>query len=103
MHILTLCTACLELVPCYAMTNKMSDDEYAAFIDPDNVTAQILLVHFFMLDYIIEEYALGTMAKPYAFRKEVTMSWVEKTAKRLPASFRRYIVWPVGMVTASRL
>lgn len=89
--------ACLEIVPCYAMTNKMTAGEFVTFTDPQNYTAQVLLAHFFMLDYVLEMHTLGPTDKPFAFRKQVTRSWVVKAAERLPAAYQKYMLWPLGL------
>ncbi|KAK1766589.1 c6 transcription factor [Phialemonium atrogriseum] len=89
--------ACLEIVPCYAMTNKMTAEEFSAFTDPQNYIAQILLAHFFMLDYILEMYAFGSDAKPFAFQKQVTQAWVIRAAEKLPISYQKYMIWPLGL------
>lgn len=90
-------SACLEIVPCYAMTNKMTAEEFSAFTDPQNYIAQILLAHFFMLDYILEMYAFGSDAKPFAFQKRVTQAWVIRAAEKLPISYQKYMIWPLGL------
>ncbi|KAF4445649.1 Protein RTM1 [Fusarium austroafricanum] len=40
--------ALLEMVFCYALTNKMTDEDYTSFTDPSNYRAQILLAHFLL-------------------------------------------------------
>jgi len=80
------------------MTNKMTDEDFAEFTDPQNHTAQILLAHFFMLDYILEANAIGPAATPFAFQKQITLAWVEKAAAKLPPRHKQCMIWPVGMV-----
>ena len=75
----------------------MDADEYAAFTDPANHTAQLLLAHVFLLDYILGDYIfrhehpLGKVA-----RKKVILSWVTAIANKLPLDYQHYIAWPLS-------
>jgi hypothetical protein len=91
-----LFTACLELVPLYAVTNDMNAVEFANFTKPTNFTAQILLAHFWMLTHVLQRHSLGA-ARAYAVRDEVLFQWVQTAAQRLPESYKRYVLWPLGM------
>lgn len=93
--------ACLELVPLYAATNDMDTSEFAHFTRPTNLTAQILLAHFWMLTHVLQRHALGP-ARAYAVRDDILFQWVETAAQRLPESHRRYVLWPLGMARSDR-
>ncbi|KAK0612119.1 hypothetical protein B0T14DRAFT_341289 [Immersiella caudata] len=86
--------ACLELVPLYAMTNEMDVHEFAHFTDDNNLAAQILLVHFWMLTWVLD--SLGP-AHGFAMQERTVLRWVERTAQRLPQSHRHFVLWPLGM------
>jgi hypothetical protein len=94
---LTIPQACLKLVPLYAMTNDMDGDQFASFTKPNNFVAQILLAHFWMLTYLLEERVLGP-SRPFALRREVLLHWVGKALQGLPQSHKQYALWPLGMV-----
>lgn len=79
------------------MTNKMTAEEFSSFTDPQNHAAQVLLAHFFMLDYVLEMHAFGSTARPFAFQKQVTQSWVVKAAEKLPAGYQKFMLWPLGL------
>ncbi|KAK0648567.1 hypothetical protein B0T16DRAFT_326644 [Cercophora newfieldiana] len=87
--------ACLELVPLYAMTNEMDADEFAYFTEESNLTAQILLAHFWMMSWILD--SLGP-SRGFAMREDTVLRWVERAAQRLPESHKRYVLWPLGIV-----
>lgn len=96
-QLLICLTACLELVPFYAVTNEMEPDEFADFTKPTNFTAQILLVHFWMLTLVLQRHVLGP-ARAFGVRDEVVLQWVQRAAQQLPKSHKRFVLWPLGMV-----
>jgi hypothetical protein len=81
----------------YVKPSHMRPDEYAAFTDPANHTAQLLLAHTFLLDYILGDYIfrheqqLGKVA-----RKRVILSWISSIAEKLPPDYRSYMAWPLS-------
>ncbi|KAG4262956.1 hypothetical protein FPRO06_13229 [Fusarium proliferatum] len=87
--------ALLEMVFCYAVTNKMTDEDYVSFTDPSNYGAQILLAHFLILNHMLEECFLGTMSRRFSFSTQITRSWILNIGKRLPDELQRYIMWPL--------
>ncbi|RKK09481.1 hypothetical protein BFJ65_g15934 [Fusarium oxysporum f. sp. cepae] len=88
--------ALLEMVFCYALTNKMTDEDYASFTDPSNYGAQILLAHFLVLNHMLEECFLGTRSRRFSFFKNITQSWILNIGRRLPDGLQRYMMWPLG-------
>ncbi|RFU77651.1 c6 transcription factor [Trichoderma arundinaceum] len=93
--------AFLEIVPCYALTNKMTEEEFKAFAEPSNGCARVLLSHFLMLNYALEQHFLSPTLKHFAFCKEISTAWVIIVAERLPSGFQQHMMWPLGMATGS--
>ncbi|POR35145.1 Uncharacterized protein TPAR_04676 [Tolypocladium paradoxum] len=89
--------AFLDLVPCYALTNKMTEDEFRGFIDPANYTARVLLAHFLVLDYVLHAHFSGSTDKHFAFCKQITRAWVLRIGASLPARFQMFMMWPLGL------
>lgn len=85
------------MVPCYALTNKMTDDEYTGFTDASNHVAQVLLAHFLMLDHVLETCFSETTTRHFAFSKGITQAWINNIASALPKSFQKYVMWPLGL------
>ncbi|KAI8716900.1 Zn(2)-C6 fungal-type domain-containing protein [Fusarium sp. LHS14.1] len=94
--------AFLEMVPCYALTNKMTEDEYAGFTDPSNHVAQVLLAHFLMLDHVLETCFSEATTRHFAFSKGITKAWINNIASALPKSFLKYMMWPLGLAKSFR-
>jgi len=76
------------------MTNEMDPDEFSHFTNDRNLTAQILLAHFWMLSWLLD--SVGPV-RGFAMREETLLRWVERAALQLPASHRKYVLWPLGM------
>ncbi|KAL7905191.1 hypothetical protein GGI35DRAFT_461112 [Trichoderma velutinum] len=93
--------AFLEIVPCYALTNKMTEEEFKAFTEPSNGCARVLLSHFLMLNYTLEQHFLSPKPKHFAFCKEISTAWVVRVAAGLPFRFQQHMMWPLGMATGS--
>ncbi len=89
-------------MPLYAITNDMDADEFSAFTKATNYTAQILLAHFWMFNYVLEQHVLGS-ARPYALRRDIVLHWVERAAQRLPDSHKQYALWPLGMARCTNI
>ncbi|KAI1463052.1 uncharacterized protein F4812DRAFT_453763 [Daldinia caldariorum] len=89
--------ACLKLVPCIAMTNKLDDKEFENFIDSRNHTAQAVLAHFFMLLCLLDTAAFGARAQTFAFPRPVLLSWIKNVAKKVPSKYRHCMIWPAQM------
>ena len=75
------------------MTNDLSNEDFMVFSAPDNWVAQLLLLHFFMLEYVLGETILGPRVRAYNVRKIVTFKWLERLAEKLPTGYKKYIQW----------
>ncbi|KAL6890072.1 hypothetical protein GGI43DRAFT_430770 [Trichoderma evansii] len=93
--------AFLEVVPCYALTNKMTEEEFKAFTESSNSCARILLSHFLMLNYALEQHFFCPTSKHFGFCKEISTTWVVNVAASLPSKFQQHIMWPLGVATGS--
>lgn len=100
MVLLIFCLAFLSLARSFAVTNKLTDEEFAAFTAPNNHVAQILLAHFLILDHMVQKWACGSKCLPYLFKKDISLQWVDNVAVKLPAGYKKYMVWPMGTAVA---
>ncbi len=74
----------------------MTAKEFADFTRPTNFTAQILLLHFWMLTLVLQRHSLG-LAREHVVRDDILFQWVETAAQKLPKTHKRYVLWPLGM------
>ncbi|KAB5583113.1 hypothetical protein GE09DRAFT_290824 [Coniochaeta sp. 2T2.1] len=84
-----------EVTQVYALLGEASHEDFFAFVEPENWTAQILLVYFFLVEYTVAYHAMGFIRSSFAYRTATTMLWVDNLAAKLPREYRRYIEWPV--------
>jgi hypothetical protein len=75
----------------------MDADEFAHFTEENNVVAQILLAHFWMLTWVLN--SLGP-ARGFAMQEGTVLRWVERIARQLPQSHRHFVLWPLGIAEA---
>ena len=83
------------------MSFWLTNDEYAAFLAPDNYVAQLLVAHMMLLDYVLGPSCLSRENEPLSDgRKHVVISWVRKLAEKLPGEYAELIRWPLEFCDA---
>ncbi|KAK4643635.1 hypothetical protein QC761_406450 [Podospora bellae-mahoneyi] len=84
----------------YSLFNHSSNEEFAPFIDPNNHPAQLLFIHFVLIEFAIGHIALTTCNKGgrFAYRKRTCIAWMEKLAAGLPVEYEKYAEWPMNYV-----
>ncbi|KAK0739101.1 hypothetical protein B0T21DRAFT_285736 [Apiosordaria backusii] len=92
--------AFLQFAALYSLFNHASNEEFAPFIDPNNHPAQLLFIHFVLIEFAIGNIALsiGNKGARFAYRKMTCIAWMEKLADGLPAEYERYAGWPMNYV-----
>lgn len=79
------------------LPSTMNNDEFSAFANNENWTSQLLLVHMFILDFMLGDFVLhGSQRHSRAMRKKILITWIEKLGERLPTGYYDdYIRWPL--------
>ncbi|KAL7815179.1 hypothetical protein V8C26DRAFT_131513 [Trichoderma gracile] len=93
-------TSCLaawrEFVTLFVMPTTFSNQDFMAFVDSENYTGHLLIIHMFLLDYVLGNACLSKSEEPeYPGRKFVIINWTKDLAQRLPPSYRKYTEWPL--------
>ncbi|KAL7952057.1 hypothetical protein V8C42DRAFT_306032 [Trichoderma barbatum] len=93
-------TSCLEawreFVIVFMMPTTFNNQDYMEFVDYENYTGHLLLIHMFLLDYVLGNACLSKSDEPeYPGRKAVIINWTKDLAQRLPPSYQEYTVWPL--------
>ncbi|KAK4220025.1 hypothetical protein QBC37DRAFT_436347 [Rhypophila decipiens] len=78
----------------YDIISESSNDEFASFTEPTNYAAQLLLIHFILIEYLIGEAALGDVGVRFGFRRRVCIKWLNNLADSLPPEYQPYLKWP---------
>ena len=99
---LTLSAAFAQFSEHYDLLNRTSHEDFAPFADPNNFPTQLLLIHFFVIEYAIGEVALGPLGWRFGFRKRTPMAWISRLEKHLPERYRPHLAWPLKYLDALR-
>ncbi len=58
--------------------------------------AQLLLIHFFLVEYVVGSRTLGPMLeKTIPFRKQLAVSWLRRVWANLSPRYKPYMSWPM--------
>ena len=73
------------------MPTTFANEVFTTFISTDNFVAQLLLVHMFLVDYIIARFGFTLDQAPKGGgRKNVIISWIRNVAHVLPEDLKPY-------------
>jgi hypothetical protein len=85
----------ITFVQLYNTPSRWTHDEFQAFIDPQNISAQILLAHFIAIQAILtpvlymERHGFQGVDAPTC-----VLSWIEGIYKGVPGHLRGLVEWP---------
>jgi hypothetical protein len=80
------------------LINHSTNEEFAPFIDPTYYPAQLLLIHFVLVEFAIGYIALGDVGRRFAYREKSCISWMNQLAAALPDGYKKYAEWPMNYV-----
>lgn len=78
----------------YDIISESSNDEFTSFTDPTNYPAQLLLIHFMLIEFAIGALALGDVGERFGFRRRACIAWLNHLAASLPDEYESYLDWP---------
>lgn len=70
-----------------------AQEDFQAFIDPENYVAQLLIIHMFLLDYVLGPFCVSSSERKVSARKTVIISWARDLLRRLPPEYQTYGTW----------
>nr|UWK20053.1 hypothetical protein TALBO_g2 [Trichoderma albolutescens] len=93
-------TSCLEawreFVTLFVMPTTFNNQDFNLFVNNENYPGQLLIIHMFLLDYILGNACLSKSDEPeFAGRKSVVIIWTKDLAQKLPPSLQQYTEWPL--------
>ena len=77
------------------MLTGASNAEFIPLTDPTNYPAQILLIHFILIEFAIGELALGPSGARFSFRRRASLAWLNGLLEVLPEKYQLYVQWPL--------
>ncbi|KAF4468902.1 C6 transcription factor [Fusarium albosuccineum] len=83
-----------EFVDLFLMPSYLNIEDFQSFIDPSNHVGQLLIIHFFLLDYVLGRSVLSLSDEPKCpGRKNMIVYWTEDVVSRLPEDLKEYGAW----------
>ncbi|KAM3510761.1 hypothetical protein MY11210_005591 [Beauveria gryllotalpidicola] len=71
-----------------------SNEEFIELVNPENYGSRLLLIHMFLVDYIIAAICLSPDTPVRApARKHVIIKWARDATSSMPQEYRRYTTW----------
>ncbi|KAH7232411.1 uncharacterized protein BKA55DRAFT_523648 [Fusarium redolens] len=92
-----------EAARVYAMFGELAQDEFKHFTDRRNYTAQIIIAHFFIIEYIVATVAMASIMGSFPFRRVIVSAWALEVAENVPSNYDVYMSWPLEFAKSDRL
>ncbi|EWG54480.1 hypothetical protein FVEG_17328 [Fusarium verticillioides 7600] len=83
----------------YQLFGAASDSDFLTISDAENCVAQIVMAHFFAIEYVLASIALAPVSPSFPFRRTIITAWILRVKRQVPASYGSYIQWPVEFVS----
>lgn len=87
--------AFFEFTKLYRLITNAGSEEVGSFLDPNNYVAQLILIHFFFIEFAVGEMSLGHLGERFGFRRRSALSWLNGLLERLPEEYQSYAEWPL--------
>lgn len=92
-------TAFAVLCRAYAIFAEGNATDFQLLADPENHVSQIIICHFFVIEYILAAIALEAVSPSFIFRKSIITAWVQRVSRQAPPEYRPYVQWPLDCIT----
>ncbi|KAK7222143.1 hypothetical protein V2G26_010146 [Clonostachys chloroleuca] len=80
----------------FMMAISFSHEDFSAFVSPDNHVARLLMIHTFLVEYVLGQVCIApTEAPSTPGRKNVIIAWTRQVAAALPTEMKSYMDWPL--------
>ncbi|KAF5579612.1 sterol uptake control 2 [Fusarium pseudocircinatum] len=79
----------------YQLFGGASDSDFLTISDADNQVAQIIMAHFFAIEYVLASIALAPVSPSFQFRKTIITAWILRIKQQAPSRYGEYIEWPL--------
>jgi len=78
------------------MIAMASHEDFQQFVEPTNYPAQILLLDFTLIEFIIGEIVLGEgVGARFGFRRRASLAWLNGMLDTVPEEYQMHLEWPL--------
>ncbi|EJT80084.1 hypothetical protein GGTG_00089 [Gaeumannomyces tritici R3-111a-1] len=77
----------------YQYFGAASSEDFEDFTNPENFTAQLLMLHFFLVEHFIGCTVLGPVISSFLVRRKVNAAWVAGLGRDMPLECRQKFAW----------
>lgn len=93
-HLLTRLAAWISYTSLFTFITRLSNEDFFAFVNPDNHLTQLMIAHMFLLDCMLGLYNVQlTDRTRFGIRKSVVLAWVDRILEALPVDMLLYAAW----------
>ncbi|VUC30139.1 unnamed protein product [Clonostachys rosea] len=93
----------LAVSSAYNVFGEPDQADFNHFMDSHNHVAQLLVAHFFILEYVIGRKVLTPFIAAFPFRETMIRTWIERLATKLAPEHAAYLDWPLQMLEVMEL
>ncbi|CAG9942798.1 unnamed protein product [Clonostachys rosea f. rosea IK726] len=93
----------LAISSAYNVFGEPDQADFNHFMDSQNHVAQLLVAHFFVLEYVIGRKVLAPFMSAFSFRETMLRVWIKRLATRLAPEHVSYLDWPLRMLEVMEL
>ncbi|CAG9996286.1 unnamed protein product [Clonostachys byssicola] len=93
----------LAISSAYNVFGEPDQADFNHFMDSQNHVAQLLVAHFFILEYVIGRKVLASFMSAFSFRETMLRTWIKRLATKLAPEHVSYLDWPLRMLEVIEL
>ncbi|CAH0042305.1 unnamed protein product [Clonostachys rhizophaga] len=93
----------LAISSAYNVFGEPDQADFNNFMDSQNHVAQLLVAHFFILEYVIGRKVLTPFMSAFSFRETMLRTWITRLSPKLAPEHASYLDWPLRMLDMMEL
>ncbi|VUC37525.1 unnamed protein product, partial [Clonostachys rosea] len=82
----------------YNVFSQPTQEEFNAFMSPKNHVAQLLMIHFFIVEYAVGLKMIPSILKSMQFKADIIRAWVSRVEGVLPDEYKSYMFCPINFM-----
>jgi hypothetical protein len=92
-------TAFSAVCRAYQLFGAASDSDFLTISNSDNHVSQVIMAHFFAVEYVLASIALAPVSPSFPFRKPIITAWILRVRRQVPADYVPYLEWPLEFIS----